>query len=212
MQLFIGEEQRHSAQLGEFMRRQGIATLRKHWVDSVFRRSRGLAGLELSLRVLVTAELIAVPYYRAVHDATRSALPRAICLRILRDEAGHLRFQGWMRARVGGGRGWLQLCLTAAAHGIFLAGTSLVVWLGHRRVFTAAGYTLDQFVEETMLGFLELSVARRRLAKPAEAGECWQQLNPGGARVSEGQRRESSYRGASRGDCQSGRTRYSSSK
>ena len=68
--LLIGEEQRHSAHLGRFMKRQGIPIVTDHWVDTVFRRLRVLAGLELSLTVLVTAELIAVPYYRALREAT----------------------------------------------------------------------------------------------------------------------------------------------
>jgi hypothetical protein len=98
--LFIKEEQRHSGQLLRFMEQQGIPALGGHWVDHVFRRLRVLAGLELELRVLVTAEIIAVPYYRALGRATGSELLRAICESILVDEAGHLRFQASMLSRI----------------------------------------------------------------------------------------------------------------
>src|SRR5438477_5078948 len=92
LELFIAEEQRHSRHLEAFMTRQGIPCLRKHWIDHVFRRVRKLAGLELCLHVLVTAELVSVPYYSALLEATASPLLKAICVQILRDEADHLRY------------------------------------------------------------------------------------------------------------------------
>jgi hypothetical protein len=72
LDLFIKEEQQHSRYLSAFMESQGIPLVQWHWVDSVFRELRGLAGLELPLTVLVTAEIIAVPYYRALRGATGS--------------------------------------------------------------------------------------------------------------------------------------------
>lgn len=59
--LFIKEEQRHSAHLLRFMEQQGIQPVSKHWIDSVFRDLRGLAGLELSLRVLVPRKSLQFP-------------------------------------------------------------------------------------------------------------------------------------------------------
>src|SRR5712692_3837539 len=46
LQLFVLEEQRHSAWLGRFLDREGIPRLSRHWLDTVFRRLRKLAGLE----------------------------------------------------------------------------------------------------------------------------------------------------------------------
>jgi hypothetical protein len=98
---FVEEEERHSWHLARFMEVQDIPVLRKHWVDTVFRGLRGLAGsLEVSLTVLVTAELVAVPYYRALRDATNSVILRAISAKILEDEAAHLKFQASMLARL----------------------------------------------------------------------------------------------------------------
>ena len=169
LEMLVREEQRHSAHLGQFMEAQGIPRLKTHWVDSAFRWLRGLAGLELTLRVLVTAELIAVPYYRALHDATRAPQLRGICRRILREEAGHLRFQASLLARVGRGRGALLQSSCAAAHGFFWVGTALLVWVEHRNVFRAADYGLNQFVEEALLGFLELNIAQREFGKSGGA-------------------------------------------
>src|SRR5277367_1721682 len=63
--LFVKEEQRHSAHLLRFMQREGIPASSKHWVDTIFRRLRVLGGLELALRVLVSADRIASAIHRS---------------------------------------------------------------------------------------------------------------------------------------------------
>jgi hypothetical protein len=159
LSLFIREEQRHSVCLLRFMRREKIPPVSKHWVDNSFRLLRGLAGLELSLRVLVTAELIAVPYYRALGLATDSKLLKAICKMILRDEAAHLRFQASMLVRLGEGRARVVERLVSVAHSFFLLGTCYVVWVGHRKVFAAAGYSFRKFVRESVAELAALMIA-----------------------------------------------------
>ena len=62
LELFIGEEQQHSNMLGRFLDREGIPRLNNHWLDSTFRRLRKLAGLEVCAMLLVTAEVLAVPF------------------------------------------------------------------------------------------------------------------------------------------------------
>jgi len=151
--LFVREEQRHSGQLLRFMEREGIPVLRKHWVDSVFRRLRVLAGLELSLRVLVTAEIIAVPYYRALSAATTSPLLRGISEQILDDEAAHLRFQASMLARLCARRSSALHWLTFLLHKLFLLGTACVVWRGHGKVFKAARRTYRDLVKDAIAEF-----------------------------------------------------------
>ena len=142
---FIAEEQRHSAHLGRFMSGQGIRPLESHWVDHIFRRVRNLGGLELCLSVLSTAEMIAVPYYRALREATSSPLLRAICERILREEAEHLRFQEWILTRLRAGS-----AVRNGLHRAFLQGTAVVVWIEHRPVFRAGGYTFRRFIRESL--------------------------------------------------------------
>ena len=91
---FIAEEQRHSAMLARYLRLAGAPLLGEHWIHSVFRRIRHWAGLESKVTVLVTAEILAVPYYRALMETTRCPALTAICQRVLREEAQHLLFQG----------------------------------------------------------------------------------------------------------------------
>ena len=85
--LFIQEEQRHSAYLKRFMEQQGLPLLTGgHWVDDMFRRVRHLATLEMSIAVLLMAEVIAMTYYHGLRGATGSPLLRGICRQLLRDE------------------------------------------------------------------------------------------------------------------------------
>jgi hypothetical protein len=166
LSLFVKEEQRHSSRLLRFMQREGIPASRKHWVDTVFRHLRVLAGLELSLRVLVSAEIIAVPYYRALRAATSSFLLQAICSEILRDEAAHLRYQASMLSRLGAHRALWVDRIISRVHQLFLLATCYVVWVEHGQVFRAAGYSRQGFLTEAFWEFnwVDRAVCRRLLS------------------------------------------------
>jgi hypothetical protein len=130
----VREENRHSAYLGSFMRRHGLPFAEAKWSDRAFRTLRRLAGIELSLRVLVTAELVAVAYYDCLAVATGSPALRAICRRMLDEEAKHIEFQmhhiHWMNLQ----GGLLRAALANVGHAVLMAGTLAVVWVEHRRV------------------------------------------------------------------------------
>lgn len=165
LSLFVKEEQRHSSRLLRFMQREGITASRKHWVDTVFRHLRVLAGLELSLRVLVSAEIIAVPYYRALRAATSSFLLQAICSEILREEAAHLRYQASMLSRLGAHRALWVDRIIVRVHQLFLLATCYIVWVEHGQVFRAAGYSRQGFLTEAFWEFnrVDRAVCRRLL-------------------------------------------------
>src|SRR5947209_2060049 len=76
---FIAEEQRHGRDLGRFMDLAGIPRMASAWPDTIFRWLRHTSGLERSIMVLVTAEVIAQVYYDALRDATRSVVLRQLC-------------------------------------------------------------------------------------------------------------------------------------
>jgi hypothetical protein len=164
LKLFIKEEQQHSRYLAAFMESQGIPLVSRHWVDTVFRKLRGLAGLELSLTVLVTAELIAVAYYRALRGATGSPILKMICTRILEDEASHLKYQSSMVARVACKRSPIFQRFLGGLHWLFLLGTMVVVWVEHRPVFETVGYDFNRFQNETLLEFVDWNNSRQALA------------------------------------------------
>ena len=146
---FITEEQKHSYLLGEFMDREGIPRLRRHWLDGVFRHLRVLGELEWAVTVLVSAEAIAIPYYRALREATNSSRLRTLCNEILRDESEHLIYQGRTLALVRGP----ENSLNWTAHRGLLEGTLCVVWAEHGRVFRRAGYSFARVRREAREAF-----------------------------------------------------------
>jgi hypothetical protein len=153
LRLFIREEQRHSRILARFLRTEGVECLRRHWVHRAFRRIRGVAGAELCLKVLATAEVIARPYYAALRDATGSTLLRQICEVILNEEGAHLRFQAFAIRQFQRGRTAAVQEVLKQAHLAFLLCTALLVWMEHGRVFKAAGRNFLGFWRESVLEF-----------------------------------------------------------
>lgn len=145
LRLFIGEEHRHARDLGRVLDLAGIPRTGYTWPDAVFRWLRHRAGLELSIGVLVTAEIIAKVYYRALREATGSAVLRVLCDQILADEVQHVRFQcerlAILRARRSRAAVWAKGFLQST----FFAGTCWVVWLKHRRALRKGGFTYRSF-------------------------------------------------------------------
>ena len=143
--LFIQEEQRHAASLGRFMVQQHLPLAHSNPVDGVFRLLRRVANLEMACVAMLTAEIIAVPYYTALHDATESPLLRQICRQLLRDEVQHLRFQTDNLARLRHGRSALVMALTRRMQRALFAVTLRVVWCGHQTVLRAGGLSAAKF-------------------------------------------------------------------
>ncbi len=149
LELFIKEEQNHSATLGRFMEQQNIPTIKKEWTDSTFRFLRKIAGLNVCITVLITAEIIAAVYYRALGQSTNSKVLRAICGQILIDEAHHLQFQASTLAKERLSWHPLKRWAFVQLHRIVLAGTILVVWKEHRSVYRAGNFSFFQWVSMT---------------------------------------------------------------
>jgi hypothetical protein len=144
--LLIAEEQHHAALLGEFMDEHGIPRKHSDWTDHVFRRLRRLAGFELYLSVLVTAELIGKVYYRALEAATGSRQLQGLCRMIVADELAHVGLETDLLRAIYEKKSPLVRWLHTAALRTFFTGASLVVWVEHRRVLKSAGYSLDSFI------------------------------------------------------------------
>jgi len=145
LELFIAEEQGHSAILGRFLDRERIPRLANNWLDGVFRRLRKLAGLDVCVTVLVTAEVLAMPFYEALRDATRSSLLRSICMRILRDEAAHLKYQALTLGLVRRPLSGAARTICSLGHSALFHGTALLLWQQHRKMFHAAGWSFASF-------------------------------------------------------------------
>jgi hypothetical protein len=143
---FIREEQRHAATLHSFMQDNEIPPLRRNWTHGAFRTLRGLAGFELAITVLITAELIGIQYYRALLNSTRCRRLRSICSLFMQDEALHVAYESELLLALRRHRAPPLRALTTLAHGIFHAITALAVYVDHRRVLGHAGYTVVSFL------------------------------------------------------------------
>jgi len=146
MRLFIKEEQTHAAVLGRFLDQQGIPRLRGHWLDDVFRGLRRVLSLEHTLRVLLTAEVVAAVYYRALFGATYSGLLQQICRRIMLDEEMHLNFQCFTLRHLSAGRGGVGAWLRRHAYRGLMAGGALAAYATSRGTFRAGGYGLFSYL------------------------------------------------------------------
>jgi len=145
IQRFIREEQRHARELGRFMGMAGIPRIKKTWPDTVFRLLRHRAGLELSIGVLVTAEIIAKVYYPALRNATSSSVLRRVCDQIIHDEAPHVEFQCERLAILRQRRGRVGLAITHGSHRFLFWGTCFVVWYKHGKAMRAGGMKFRDF-------------------------------------------------------------------
>lgn len=146
IRLFIAEEQRHARDLGHFLQINGIPLVKTTFTDGVFRRLRQLLGnLEISIAVLITAEIIAKVYYAALTSATNSQILGTLCKQILQDEIRHVEFQAERLGILRAERNWLLLTMTNGLQQCLFLGTCLMVWLFHRKVFLQRRYAFVDF-------------------------------------------------------------------
>ena len=153
IKLFIREEQMHARVLGKFMDKNNIPKIKKHWVDGIFRSLRKIACMENTIIVLLTAEIIAKIYYKALMHATSSALLQSICKQILIDEDAHIDFQCYTLFRVCEKKKYIVRAVGRTWHLILMLGTIMVVWMTNRTVLKKGGFYFSRFLLETLLVF-----------------------------------------------------------
>ena len=145
--LFIAEEQRHAAELARFLKLNGHPVRTGTAGDSAFRWLRHMTGrFEISMSVLMVAEIIGFGYYAALRAATRSALLRSICDTFLLDEGAHLLFHMEQHTRMRHGGVRPIMWISRALCWLLMAGACGVVWGRHRSVLQRGGLTLGDFV------------------------------------------------------------------
>jgi hypothetical protein len=147
-ELFIAEEQRHASLLGEFMQDHEIAPRERAMTDLAFRALRRLGGLEARLRMLVTAEIIGIVYYRALEVVTDCRRLQILCRSLVADELAHVAFESQLLLASKNGRTGPAKLLTGVWEQCILTGAALVVWATHRRVLKSAGYGPALFLRD----------------------------------------------------------------
>ena len=145
-ELFIREEQHHATLLRAFMEDHHIALKRTDWTDQVFRIVRRIAGLELYLHVLISAEMVGIVYYRALEVATGCHRLKLLCRGLVSDELAHVGYESHLLLALRGDRAAPVQVLMRFSHRVFFAGTACVVWFTHRAVWRRAGYSMWKFL------------------------------------------------------------------
>ena len=146
IELFIREEQRHALLLRSFMEDHRIPLRRSHWTDQAFRRLRRLAGLELYMCVLITAELIGNVYYRVLESATGCRRLQVLCRTLVADELVHVAFESQLLHELRATRPAWARALIRLTHRAFFVATAGVVCLTHRSLLRHAGYDARSFL------------------------------------------------------------------
>ena len=146
--LLIAEDQRHASLLGAFMQDHEIPRRAHAFTDQAFRALRRLGGLEARLRILVTAEIIGIVFYRALEGVTDCRRLQILCRSIAADELAHVAFQSQLLLQMRGGRHGIAKLLTGAWEQCVLSAAALVVFATQRRVLKSAGYGAALFLHD----------------------------------------------------------------
>jgi len=111
--------------------------------------------MENTIIVLLTAEIIAKIYYKALMQATSSGLLQSVCKQILSDEDAHIDFQCYTLFRLTENKKNLGRAIGRTWHFILMLGTIVVVWITHRTVLKKGGFYFSRFWLQTLLVFFE---------------------------------------------------------
>ncbi len=142
---FIKEENTHSAYLAQYMKWHRVPEKKYSVLDSIFRRLRQVNGIRSEVTVLVTAEIIALSYYTALKNATKSSALKSICSQMLHDELPHVVFQSYTLAH------FHNTAWTGFQRRALMMAACLAVWTAYRSVFRSGGYSLRRFLQNSLL-------------------------------------------------------------
>lgn len=149
VELFIREENGHAELLKRMVARLGGTLLEKQWSNSIFRFVRSALGLEFNVQVLLSAELIARGYYGLLARHAPDAVIRDACLRITRDEVGHIAFHvDFFRDRLAAWPAW-RAALWRAQFRVLFQAAGFVVWWDHGLALRRCGISKKMFREKT---------------------------------------------------------------
>lgn len=145
MKWFIMEENRHSQTLKKYMEIYNIKTVKKLWIDKIFRILRKMMGLECEIIILVTAEMIALSYYTALSNATNSTILKTICRQMLNDELKHVVLQSDTLHRISKSRNEIINKLIRKIRILVMKVTIFVVWHKYKELFVNGNYEYKKF-------------------------------------------------------------------
>ncbi|MFT3936855.1 MAG: ferritin-like domain-containing protein [Chitinophagaceae bacterium] len=154
VKFFIKEEQKHGNNLGRYLDLIQEKRLSKDWGDSLFRKIRHFnTSMQWWTLAVITVESAAQVYYQALKDATGCTLLKQICTDILIDEAYHIDFQMQRLSIIFCGKPVTQRIFAYQFYRLFYFSTSMVVWMGHRKLFKAGNVNFWRYCKKMNLKF-----------------------------------------------------------
>jgi hypothetical protein len=146
--LLMAEEQRHATLLAAFMQDHDIPGRERAFSVQAVRALQRRGGLEARLRMLVTAEIIGIVYYRALEGVTDCRRLQILCRTIVADALAHVAFESQLLLQMRSGRHGIAKLLSGAWEQCVLAAAALAVFATHRRVLKSAGYGVALFLHD----------------------------------------------------------------
>ena len=125
------------------------------------------AALAARLRVLVTAEIVGIVFYRALEVVTDCRRLQILCRTLVADELAHVAFESQLLLALKSRQGGVAKTGSAAWGECLLTGAALLVWGTHRRVLKSAGYGLRLFLRDCRGQYAFYRSGRRRGGRPA---------------------------------------------
>ena len=114
-----------------------------------------------------------MPFYQALRDATRSELLRSIAVRILCDEAAHLRYQALTLGLIRRPLGEIARAIRSLGHRMLFLAAACTLWQQHGRVFRAAGWRFRRFWKEPWREFARLELQIQKVSPVRLCDGCF---------------------------------------
>lgn len=145
-ELFVTEQQRHATLLRAFMEDHDIPRKQTSLTDFVFCCLRHIGRFETRLHVLITAELIANVYYRALESVTGCQRLKVLCRTLVADELAHIGLESQLLLTLRAHRPALVRASARLLHKAFFTCAASAVYLTHRTVLRSAGYNISSYL------------------------------------------------------------------
>lgn len=138
--LYVQEKQVHAELLMRVVWEAGDEPARRAWIDFLFRHFRRRFDWANELTILLTAEMVAMPFLRVVSNHVQDPVVRQVLESILADQAYHLGFHiDHLRPELAKRTSWERFAHQQAWTSFFGTALSLVM-VDNRTVFEALGY------------------------------------------------------------------------
>jgi hypothetical protein len=146
--LWFGEEREHSRLLGCAVDRFGGRQIASHWSFTAFCLCRRALSVRFELQILLLTEIVSTAYYRVMRRHCEDPAVRAMCGRILREEAGHVSFHCDRLAVEGRSPRGISGAFWCAQFWLFGHGAATMLWINHRRCLISLGGAAAEYYRE----------------------------------------------------------------